>query len=112
METVRVTVYTLDENEWISENPVNIEFEGTLLVSHSGNRGEAFVYQTKKGQLAIIHDHSGVNGKVLQIHPDLADVAKYTDGYTRVKTPWYDQAIVEEIAHALGDGLPTQKLDI
>jgi hypothetical protein len=112
METIEIRVYTVDAHEWISENPVNIEFQGELLLTHHGRRGEAFVYRTKKGQLAIVHNHEGASGKVLKVHPDLADVARYAEGYTRVKTPWYDEELVEAVANALGEGLPTEKLDI
>ncbi len=112
METIKIRVYTVDDNEWISENPVNIEFQGERLLEHTGKHGEAIVYRTKKGQLAIVHDHDGASGKVIKVHPDLTDVARYTEGYTRVKTPWYDEGLIEAISSALDEGLPTQTLDI
>ena len=112
MEIIKIRVYTVDANEWISENPVNIEFQGELVLEHKGKHGEALVYRTKKGQLAIVHDHDGASGKVLKVHSNLTDVARYAEGYTRVKTPWYDEELIEAISSALDEGLPTQKLDI
>ncbi len=112
METIKIRVYTVDANEWISENPINIEFQGKFLLNHHGRHGEAIVYLTKKGQLAIVHDHEGASGKVLKVNPDLTDVTRYTESYTRVKTPWYDAELVDAISNTIGEGLPTEKLDI
>ncbi len=112
METITIRVYTIDQNEWISENPTTIEFQGVKLLEHKGKRGEVVVYRTKKGQLAIVHEHEGASGKVLKVHPTLSDVASYTEGYTRVKTPWYDEELIEVISNAMNEGLPTQQLDI
>ncbi len=108
MQKFKVKAHTVKPNGYFTNKATRVEFEGKLLVEHRGFRGREAVYQTKKGQLAIVYDNYGYSEKIFRKHPDLADIAKFTEGYTKKEYPDYNQGMINKIAEALGEELPAK----
>lgn len=113
MEKVQVVAHTIKANGYIADEAAKVEFEGELLLTYNGGfRGEARVYRTKQGKIAILYSHKLFSEPVLRVHNSLEDVANFTEGYSDNKYPDYDRGIVGKTAEALGVEPPPLKLDI
>ena len=112
MEKIQVKVHRVKPNGYFTDEATKVAFEGKLLATNKGFRGKAIAYLTKQGNIAIVYESSLLAEKALREHSNLADVAKYTEGYTEKKYPDYDQELINKIAESLGEELPIKDLDI
>lgn len=112
MERIRVKAHTVKQNGYIADESAVVEFTGEYLTAYEGFRGEAKVYKTKQGQIAVVYSHNLYSDPVIRVHPDLNDMANYAEGYCDSKYPDYDRGVIGKAAAALGVEPPPIKLDI